>query len=159
MERVYVGIGSNLGDKMQNINNALKRLANLPDTDLLSVAPFYRTAPLEYEKQDWFINTVALMKTSYEPFTFLKELLKIEIDMGRKRFILSGPRVIDLDLLLYGQRVIRAKELIIPHPRMQERAFVIVPLFDLDPELVLPGGQAVVDLVDYLKSKQLIEKC
>ena len=143
----YTGLGSNMGDKRGNIKAALELLGRVPGVKLLRVAPFYRTAPVGYTEQDWFVNTVAEVETTLSPAELLAACLDIENRLGRVRDIRWGPRVIDLDLLLYNGQVIDEPDLVVPHPRMHERAFVLVPLADLAPELVIPGRGRVSELL------------
>ena len=165
MTRAYIGIGSNLGDKKANIEKALTILGCPGETRqgdrypvlLLRVAPLYRTAPLGYTRQDWFINTVAELETTLPPLELLEFLLTIENEMGRRRQERWGPRLIDLDLLLYGEVVMESPKLTLPHPRMHERAFVLAPLADLAPEIKLPGHGRVAELARKLTQAQTIE--
>lgn len=157
-ERVFVGLGSNMGDKAGYIYRALNMLGDSPGVEIQALAPFYRTEPVGYTEQDWFLNTVAEIRTSLGPRELLAEMLEIEDRLGRKRTIRWGPRVVDLDLLLYGRQVISEPGLEVPHPRMCERAFVMVPLADLAPHLVLPGGKRAAELAEVLKGEQEIER-
>jgi 2-amino-4-hydroxy-6-hydroxymethyldihydropteridine diphosphokinase len=157
-EKVYIGIGSNVGEKKGNINRALRLLAE--DGRLLSaaVAPLYKTGPVGFTDQDWFLNTVAAYEADLAPHGLLELLMGIEKEMGRVRTIRWGPRVIDLDILLYGDAVVSTPDLEIPHPRLAERAFVVVPLADLAPGLVLPGGKTAAALAAELSKTQRIER-
>lgn len=153
----YIGIGSNMGSKGDNIEQAVNLLEEKPGISILGLAPLYRTAPVGYLEQDWFLNTVARLETDLNPLNLLYALLDIEKRMGRVRQIHWGPRVIDLDLLLYGDEIIKLPELEVPHPRLTERAFVVVPLANLAPHLVLPGGLKAKDLARALGQEQSIE--
>ncbi|MBC7106991.1 MAG: 2-amino-4-hydroxy-6-hydroxymethyldihydropteridine diphosphokinase, partial [Firmicutes bacterium] len=133
MARAYVGLGTNLGNKMENLQVALGLLAAARGVRVLRVAGVYRTAPWGFAEQDWFLNTVAEVATTRVPRRLLEVLLEIEARMGRRRSTRWGPRVIDLDLLLYDNRVLHEPDLVVPHPRMHERAFVLVPLAELEP--------------------------
>ncbi|MCF8012349.1 MAG: 2-amino-4-hydroxy-6-hydroxymethyldihydropteridine diphosphokinase [Clostridiales bacterium] len=157
-ERVFIGLGANMGDNSWYIRRALNMLDELSGVSIKAIAPLYKTAPLGYEDQDWFLNTVAELETQVEPGDLLKEMLSIEDYLGRKRVIHWGPRVIDLDLLLYGQRQIKLPELELPHPRMFERAFVMVPLADLVPDTILCQGKPVAQLAHELLKNQEIKK-
>ncbi|OAT80710.1 2-amino-4-hydroxy-6-hydroxymethyldihydropteridine diphosphokinase [Desulfotomaculum copahuensis] len=152
--KAYIGIGSNLGDKAANIKKGLDLLAGTPGVRLLRVAPYYRTAPVGYTDQDWFVNTAAEVATALPPEDLLAACLEVENRLGRVRTIRWGPRVIDLDLLLYGDRVINWPQLTVPHPRLHERAFVLVPLADLVPELTVPGRGRVDRLLAGLAPEQ-----
>lgn len=157
-EKVYIGIGSNLGDKESNILNALRRLEEGGRVNIQARAPFYKTDPVGYTDQDWFLNTVAACETGLAPHDLLEALMKVEQDMGRVRTIHWGPRVIDLDILLYGDAVVSTPDLEIPHPRISERAFVVVPLSDLAPNITLPGGKTAAALAAELSKTQRIER-
>jgi len=137
--RCYIGLGSNIGDSRANIVEALKRLDEMPYLTVKTVAPLYRTAPVGYTEQDYFINTVAEVRTTLTPRQLLDGLQQIENDLGRVRVIRWGPRTVDLDILLYGDQTINEPDLQVPHPRMDQRVFVMLPLADLNPELVVDG--------------------
>jgi len=153
----YVGLGSNMGDKSANISKALVLLDAAPGVRVVRAAPRYRTAPVGCTGQDWFINTVAEVETDLPPLDLLRLLLALENSLGRVRSGRWGPRTIDLDLLVYGKERINLPELVIPHPCMHERAFVMVPLADLAPELELPGWGKTAELALSLARTQLIE--
>lgn len=154
----YIGLGSNMGDKPGNLRAALELLSATPGIRPVRVASMYRTAPVGYTEQDWFVNTVAEVVAELSPHQLLEVLLDIEAQLGRVRTIRWGPRVVDLDLLLYGDRVISEPQLEVPHPRMTERAFVMVPLAELAPDLILPGGRRAEELAAELSSLQDIYK-
>jgi len=157
-ERVFIGIGSNLGRKEENIRRALELLEGDGRISISAVAPLYRTDPVGYTDQDWFLNTVALLETRLSPSELLGVLMEAENKMGRERAIRWGPRVIDLDILLYGELTINWPDLQIPHPRLEERAFVVVPLADLLPDLRLPGGRTAAELAADLSRLQRVER-
>lgn len=157
-ERAFIGLGSNLGRKEENIRRALDLLAGDGRISLVAVAPLYRTGPVGYLDQDWFLNTVAELETGLPPHDLLKLLMDIENRMGRERTVRWGPRVIDLDILLYGGRSVSMPDLEIPHPRLEERAFAVVPLAFLHPGMVLPGGRKAADLAAELAKGQSIER-
>lgn len=156
--RVFIGIGSNMGRKEDNIRRALDLLNENPGISVTGVAPLYSTGPVGHTDQDWFLNTVALLETGFSPHELLFFLMDVENKMGRERTIRWGPRVIDLDILLYGDSVIDSPDLQVPHPRLEERAFVVVPLADLCPDLILPGGSTAAGLAAVLSRAQLIER-
>lgn len=139
MVKVYIGLGSNMGDREGHIETALQHLKAEKEIRLLRVASLYFTEPVGFAEQEWFVNTVAEMETSLAPYDLMSRLLMIENRMGRKRNVYWGPRVIDLDILLYGDLRLAIPGLQIPHPRMTTRAFVLVPLAELDPGLLLEG--------------------
>lgn len=138
MPIAYVGLGSNIGDKSKNIQTALELLDQSDTIEVVKTSSFYETEPVGYENQDWFVNAVAELETNLSPQELLNTLLRIEQDMGRKRDIRWGPRVIDLDLLLYDQLCLDTPDLVIPHPRMHERAFVLVPLAEIAFNIIHP---------------------
>ncbi|WP_027364255.1 2-amino-4-hydroxy-6-hydroxymethyldihydropteridine diphosphokinase [Desulfotruncus alcoholivorax] len=151
--RCFIGLGSNMGDARANIREALKLLVNTRGISVVSSAPLYRTAPVGYTDQDHFINTVAEIYTTLSPRSLLDNLQDIENRLGRVRLIRWGPRTIDLDLLLYGDESIHEPGLEVPHPRMHQRAFVVVPLADLCPDLLV-NGERVDELARRLSSEQ-----
>ncbi|MCL5058002.1 MAG: 2-amino-4-hydroxy-6-hydroxymethyldihydropteridine diphosphokinase [Actinobacteria bacterium] len=157
-ERVYIGIGSNMGDKEGNILGALRMLGEDGRLSAQGSAPLYKTGPVGYTDQDWFLNTVAAYETALTPHELLGALMGIEKKMGRERTVRWGPRVIDLDILLYGDAVVNTPDLQIPHPRIVERAFVVVPLADLAPDILLPGGKTAASLVVDLSKTQAVER-
>ena len=120
----YIGIGSNLGDSLQNCRQAIARVAAEGRNRLLQCSSFYSTEPVGNKNQNWFINAVAAVETSMPPRDYLDFLLSVEEGMGRKRKEPWGPRVIDLDLLFYGDEIFDEEGMKIPHPRLQERRFV-----------------------------------
>ena len=133
---------------MDQLTEALSRLAETKGIGILRTSSFYRTPPWGDEQQDDFINAVVQIETSLEPLNLLGELKTIENLMGRKRSGRRwGPRLIDIDLLLYGDQQLYMDELEVPHPRMHERAFVLIPLAELDPELDIPGRGSVENLL------------
>ncbi|MGQ9533383.1 MAG: 2-amino-4-hydroxy-6-hydroxymethyldihydropteridine diphosphokinase [Desulfotomaculales bacterium] len=154
MVRAYVGLGTNLGDKMANLRAALALLAAAPGVRVLRVAGVYRTAPWGHTDQDWFLNTVAELETVLPPRALLEVFLGIEARLGRRRGMRWGPRVIDLDLLVYGDLVVYEPDLVVPHPRMHERAFVLVPLAELEPSLRLADGRTVAGAAEALRREQ-----
>ena len=144
-ERVYIGLGSNLADPAEQLRSALKAIAQLPDCQLSGVSSFYISDSL-LPGQPRFTNAVAAVDTCMAPLTLLDALQAIELDQGRERHERWGPRTLDLDLLLYGGESIDEPGLEVPHPRLAERAFVLEPLLELDPDLRLPDGRPLRDL-------------
>jgi 2-amino-4-hydroxy-6-hydroxymethyldihydropteridine diphosphokinase len=154
---VYVGIGSNLGDKLDNCRRAIEAVGSDTRNRLLKCSPFYHTEPVGGKKQDWFVNAVLSVETPLGPREFMDFLLGIEKTMGRVRGERWGPRVIDLDILFFGQKVIREGELEIPHPRLQERRFVLVPLQDIAPHLEHPLlGKTISQILAELKQEEKV---
>lgn len=127
----YIGVGSNLGNRRENINKALDCLRKTKGIRLEGVSRIYESTPVGGPRQREFLNAALKIKTSLAPIQLLKTLKKIEQDLGRKKTVRFGPRQIDLDILLYDNRIIRTKELIVPHPRMFERDFVLRPLREI----------------------------
>jgi 2-amino-4-hydroxy-6-hydroxymethyldihydropteridine diphosphokinase len=134
----YVGLGSNLGASAQILAAALQALGDEPQTRVSRCSSFYRSAPVDAQGPD-FINAVALLETTLSPLELLQSLQDVEAQFGRQRPYLNAPRTLDLDLLCYGQTVMQTPRLTLPHPRMHERAFVLLPLSELDAAFVIPG--------------------
>ena len=136
MAIVWIALGSNLGERAVNLETAINLMGD--DVCVLAKSSLYQTKPWGYLAQDDFYNQVLVGETSLRPQKLLSRLKGIEKQMGRKKTIRNGPRVIDLDILLYDDLLLHSKRLTIPHPRMHERAFVLVPLVELQPDLVHP---------------------
>lgn len=141
----FVAIGSNLADPAQQALRAFNAIAVLPHTRLCSRSSLYLTAPVGYADQPDFINAVAHIQTSLTPHQLLRALLEIEQSFGRERTFRNAPRVIDLDLLLYNDSQQHDAGLTLPHPRMHERAFVLAPLVEIAPDIVIPGHGRAAD--------------
>ena len=135
MNIVYISIGTNIGDRHQNLKNAIDAINHLPDTQVEDISAVYETAPWGYLEQDNFYNICARVKTGFSPNAFLGVCLGIEAAMGRERPFKNSPRIIDIDVLLYNDLEMCTQELTVPHPRMPERAFVLVPLKDVMPDM------------------------
>ncbi len=136
MIKVFLALGSNLGDKKQHIKEAIELLKK--QISDIKVAKFYETKPQYYEEQDTFINTVLVGFTSLDPKDLLHFIKEGEKQIGRKKRFHFGPREIDIDILFYNGLIYKDENLIIPHPLMQERAFVLKPFLDLEPDFVHP---------------------
>ena len=144
----YVGLGSNLEQPVGQITRAFDELAALPHTRLTAHSPLYRSPPMGPQDQPDFVNAAAALETALEPQALLQALLAIEAEHGRRRDSTRwGPRSLDLDLLLYGDTVLDTPGLVLPHPGMHERAFVLYPLADMAPELSVPGHGSVQALL------------
>lgn len=137
-EVTYLGLGSNIGDKVAQCLRALEEISASDHNHLHAISSLYKTEPIGYQDQDWFINCVAEVSTTLQPRPFHTFLQGIEKHMGREKTIPMGPRIIDLDILFYGNEVVDEADLIIPHPRLHERGFVLVPLAELSPDLLHP---------------------
>lgn len=135
--KVYIGLGSNMGDRIKNLHTALGLIARINSTTVKKVSSFHVTAPVGKTDQPDFLNAVALLYTTLTPHKLLSELLKIETKMGRIRTEKWGPRIIDLDILLFDDLKLETPDLIIPHPRMHERKFVLEPLKEIATELTV----------------------
>lgn len=136
--KVYISFGSNIGDREYQINEALRKLEQIQDTKLKAVSSLYETAPVGGVVQDDFLNGAAIVETNLTPISFLNEIQRIELELGRKRKIHWGPRTIDLDVLLMDDVVIEHERLKVPHPFMHDRSFVLIPLAEIAPEAVHP---------------------
>jgi 2-amino-4-hydroxy-6-hydroxymethyldihydropteridine diphosphokinase len=149
--KAWLGLGSNLQQPVKQLKEALNRLGETDKLEVLRVSSFYRTPPWGDEQQDDFINAVAEIETSLDPVPLLRVLQSIEDTMGRQREGRRwGPRKIDLDLLLYAEQQYQSAELVVPHPRIFERAFVLVPICELEAELDIPGHGAAEKLLQKL---------
>ena len=143
MNTAYVALGANLGDPKATVLAAFAALANLPESRVARCSSLYRTAPVGILDQPDFINAVALLETSLTPDSLLDALLDIEARFGRIRRERNGPRTLDLDLLLYNDIELELPRLILPHPRLHLRAFVLQPLAEITPGLAIPGRGSV----------------
>lgn len=140
---VHLGAGSNIGDKAGNLREAVRRLREAGE--VVAVSHFYKTAPVGFADQDWFLNAALCLKTALSPKDLLDFVLAIERDLGRVRTFRNGPRTIDLDILLWGEAAIDVPGLVIPHPRLQERLFVLAPLREIAPDARHPLSGATVE--------------
>ena len=152
----HIGLGSNLDDPVRQVRQALQELGGLARTQLLASSSLYRTAPVGKLDQPDFINAVAMLDTALSPRELLQELLALEAHHGRVRSERNGPRTLDLDLLLLGDLVLHEPGLEVPHPRMHERAFVLLPLEQVSPDAVIPGRGSVKDLKARLADQGVI---
>lgn len=153
MKIAYLGLGSNLGDREASLREALRKLES-PDLRLIRVSSLYETEPVGYARQGWFLNLCAEVETTLFPKQLLQRTQRVEREMGRRRTIKDGPRVIDVDILLYGNAIIETKELQVPHPRYRERRFVLAPLAELKPTLRDPEtGRSVAEMLADLQNQ------
>jgi 2-amino-4-hydroxy-6-hydroxymethyldihydropteridine diphosphokinase len=151
MNSVWIGLGSNQGQSEKLLNRALRAIDALETTRIIAVSPAYRTPPWGVTEQAEFLNAVAELQTKLTPAALLDALLAIEVALGRVRAGERwGPRTMDLDVLAIDQQTIDTRDLQVPHPRLHERAFVLVPLHDLAPGLLIPGRGLVADLLTTL---------
>jgi 2-amino-4-hydroxy-6-hydroxymethyldihydropteridine diphosphokinase len=151
MTSVYIGIGSNLGDRRGNCIEAVERMGKMHDCRMIGCSDWYLTKPVGVEDQDWFVNGVASLTTEISPQDLLCRVLEMEADMGRVRRERWDPRIIDLDILLFGQEIIHEENLRVPHPLMHLRRFVLEPLVELAPDLIHPSlGVSMMELLGRL---------
>ncbi len=156
MATAYIGLGSNLGNRMTMLRMAIQRLETLGR--IASVSSLYQTEPVGYLEQPSFFNAVVALDTDLAPADLLGALLGIERDLGRIRSFPNAPRTLDLDLLLFDEAIFDTSELTLPHPRLHERAFVLVPLAEIAPKLVHPGsGMAMQELLNTLPDQGGVE--
>lgn len=149
----YIALGSNMGNKEEHLNNALEMI-NCEHTKVIKVAPFLKTEPWGYTDQDEFLNSVCMVKTILTPDELMDFLLQCEKDLKRERIIKWGPRTIDLDILFYDDLIIGSEKTIIPHPRIQERMFVLEPLSNISPYLMHPVlNKRIIDIKAELENK------
>jgi 2-amino-4-hydroxy-6-hydroxymethyldihydropteridine diphosphokinase len=145
----YICVGSNLGDKLENCRKGIDELIRDKACRLMDQSPVYKTEPVDYEDQDWFVNYVVKITTTFDPLELLEKLKSIEHHAGRTGDVVRfGPRVLDLDIIFYDQRVMDHSRLVIPHPRMHKRRFVLKPVCDIDPHISHPVlGRTVQSLL------------
>ncbi|MBV8659209.1 MAG: 2-amino-4-hydroxy-6-hydroxymethyldihydropteridine diphosphokinase [Burkholderiales bacterium] len=144
----YIGLGANLGDAAATLTDAIEALGRLPQSRLVRASSLYGSKPVGYLDQPDFINAVAAVETALAPHDLLDALLALESHFGRQRTFRNAPRTLDMDVLLYGNMTHHDDRLTVPHPRMLERSFVLVPLAEIAPDLTLPEGQQVVALAE-----------
>ncbi|HWO94976.1 MAG TPA: 2-amino-4-hydroxy-6-hydroxymethyldihydropteridine diphosphokinase [Bacillus sp. (in: firmicutes)] len=156
MENIaFIALGSNLGDRFQYLQDAIVHLNNHESIELINTSSIYETDPVGYEEQSAFLNMVVKIRTSLLSLPLLELLQEIERAHGRKRDIRWGPRTLDLDILLFNQENIETEQLKIPHPRMTERAFVMIPLFEVDPGVRIPNqAHSISSIIDSLQDKE-----
>ena len=154
----FIGIGANMGRSAETCRAAVGKLAKIPGIRLLRTSSLYRTEPVGPRKQEWFINAAAEIRTSLPPRVLLETMKDIERRLGRTETVKWGPRVIDLDILLYGQEVIQEGDLVVPHPELHRRRFVLVPLCELASYAVHPAfGVSLRGLLDRLTDPARVE--
>lgn len=151
----YIGLGSNLGDKHKHLQQALTAMDAHPQMQVLAVSPFFRSAPVGVLEQPDFINAVAQVRTQLAPYDLLAALQAIEHAQARVRTQVWGPRTLDLDILLYEDLVLQTQDLCIPHAHMRVRGFVLLPLYTLAPELCLPTGESLCQLLSEIDTQDL----
>lgn len=155
----YLGIGSNLGDPVQNCREALRRLSSLKSSAVLRRSSLYRTEPVGMEAQGWFVNGAVEIRTALTAPQLLKALQWVERAMGRGRAERWGPRVIDIDILLHGQEIVNTEALVVPHPEMHKRRFVLEPMNEIAPYVIHPlYGVSMKGLLDRLEDHHAVER-
>jgi 2-amino-4-hydroxy-6-hydroxymethyldihydropteridine diphosphokinase len=155
-KRVYLSLGSNVGDRATNLKTAIARLTKLGKVTAVSL--FYETEPVEFTAQPWFLNCAVELDTEKMPKQLLAAILRIEKEMGRRRVQKKGPRTLDIDILLFGNSIVKMKGLTIPHPAMHERRFVLEPLAEIAPEVRHPVFKRTVrELSDALPPGQTVK--
>lgn len=154
---VWLGIGSNMGDRLSWLRFALSQLAACPDIRIVKASSLYRTAPWGVDGQEDYYNAVVEIATELAPLDLLDITQQAEELSGRKRLYRWAPRQLDLDMLLYDDKVLDTERLILPHPRMKQRLFVLRPLAEIAPDMILPGGEKVAELAELAAEDQEAE--
>jgi 2-amino-4-hydroxy-6-hydroxymethyldihydropteridine diphosphokinase len=155
----YIGIGSNLGDKLQHCEKAISEILKIDHHKLIAKSSLFKTLPIGYTSQDWFINGVIKIETDLEAPELLQTLKTIESQLGRTEIFRWGPRTIDLDILFFDDAEIYTEELQIPHPLIQDRQFVLVPLAEIDRNLIHPVlKKTIQELLNNFKEDQGVER-
>ncbi|AZR73418.1 2-amino-4-hydroxy-6-hydroxymethyldihydropteridine diphosphokinase [Anoxybacter fermentans] len=139
MSSAYLGLGTNMGDKIANLKKAVELIKNFDNTKIVKISKVYETEPWGYINQENFLNLCLKIDTDLSPYQLLAECQRVENELKRKRLIKWGPRTIDVDILLYDGVICNDEKLIIPHPRIHERAFVLIPLRDINERLIIKG--------------------
>jgi 2-amino-4-hydroxy-6-hydroxymethyldihydropteridine diphosphokinase len=137
MKDIYLSLGSNIGERAQNIALAIDLLPS-HGVRVVKESSMYETEPVDLRAQEWFLNCIAEVETNLSPQDLMQVLLKIERSMGRERLVPKGPRIIDMDIVLYGAEIVKEPHLEIPHPRMADRRFVLAPFAEIAPEMIHP---------------------
>jgi len=158
-EKAYIGLGSNLGDRQAYLTGGLQALGDLPGTRIEALSSLFETPPAGYLDQPFFLNAAAALQTSIPPEELLQAMQVIEASHHRQRTLPWGPRTLDLDLLLYGNRILCTHTLILPHPRLTERCFVLAPLGEIEPDLRHPcTGQRLMDYYQALNCNRQVRR-
>nr|WP_263323917.1 2-amino-4-hydroxy-6-hydroxymethyldihydropteridine diphosphokinase [Neobacillus sp. Marseille-Q6967] len=145
--KAFIALGSNIGNRYDYLVEAIQQLVKYSQVKLVNYSSVYETDPVGYENQDLFLNMVIEVQTEWSAEKLLDVCLKIEKELGRKREIYWGPRTIDLDILLYNQENIETEKLIVPHPRMLERNFVMIPLLEICPDIIIPNREKQLEAI------------
>lgn len=158
MRKALIGVGSNIGDRKEHIDTAIEALNHIPSVKVLRMSSIYESEPWGYANQEKFYNAVIEVETNLTAYTLLGVCLGIEAGIGRVREIKNGPRVLDLDLLLFEGQESMSAELTLPHPRMFERDFVLIPLRDLYPEMKIYKKYNLIHYYDILEESSFLKK-
>jgi 2-amino-4-hydroxy-6-hydroxymethyldihydropteridine diphosphokinase len=156
MTRAFIGLGSNVGDRLQCLQRAVTHLGDTVGVEIIDVSSVYETEPVGPANQPWFLNAVAAVDTTLPPLTLLAQTQAIERALDRETTYHWGPRTVDLDILLYGIMQVRTATLVIPHAELCHRAFVMIPLLELAPGMTLPDGTAVSACLSTLTPPQQV---
>ncbi|HGO5814954.1 TPA: 2-amino-4-hydroxy-6-hydroxymethyldihydropteridine diphosphokinase [Mannheimia haemolytica] len=154
MQTVYIALGSNLDNPLEQLKQAVEKLKKFANE--FEISPFYGSKPVGPQDQPDYVNAVAKFSTDLSPTALLDKLQSIENEQGRVRVRRWGERTLDLDIILYGNQQIQTERLNVPHIEMKNREFVIVPMFDLSPDLVLPTGEKLADIYAQFKDHQMV---
>ena len=154
MAKVYLGLGSNIGDRKDNIDSAIDMLKNHGSIEVKRISSYYETEPIGYEDQNWFLNVVLEINTTLKPYDLLEFCSSIEEKLKRKRVIRWGPRTIDVDILIYEGFTSKDERLTVPHPRMTDRAFVMIPLYEIAPNIKI-NNKNIGEVLKNLDGKEI----
>ena len=156
MVKAFLSLGSNMGDRLEYLSKAIDKIAQIQGCNILNKSRVYETEPWGYENQEAFLNLCISIETSLSPYELLESLQTIELELDRVRKIHWGPRTIDIDILLFDDIICEDDKLTIPHPRMRERAFVLIPLYDIKKNLIIDGIK-LEDLINKIDTRGIKE--
>lgn len=156
MVKAFLSLGSNMGDRLEYLSKAIDNIAEIQGCNILNKSRVYETEPWGYENQEAFLNLCISIETSLSPYELLESLQTIELELDRVRKIHWGPRTIDIDILLFDDIICEDDKLTIPHPRMRERAFVLIPLYDIEKNLIIDGIK-LEDLINKIDTRGIKE--
>ena len=156
MVKAFLSLGSNMGDRLEYLSKAIDKIAEIQGCNILNKSRVYETEPWGYENQEAFLNLCISIETSLSPYELLESLQTIELELDRVRKIHWGPRTIDIDILLFDDIICEDDKLTIPHPRMRERAFVLIPLYDIEKNLIIDGIK-LEDLINKIDTRVIKE--
>lgn len=156
MVKAFLSLGSNMGDRLEYLSKAIDKIVEIQGCNILNKSSVYETEPWGYENQEAFLNLCISIETSLSPYELLESLQAIELELDRVRKIHWGPRTIDIDILLFDDIICEDDKLTIPHPRMRERAFVLIPLYDIEKNLIIDGIK-LEDLINKIDTRGIKE--